>query len=279
MALHESTPSGGVGPQAGPTGLPRKAGSEAPRPSGDGLPAAASGLSEGRRTVAEVLASAGLNSPHSYALERHACRPRMIAHRRARSLALGPCMRLQFEDRVTVGHQIQEVLHAGRIDRAEDAQHEIDAYAHLLPDGAGWTATLSIELPDAHERGRRLPHLSRAAHRLYVDVPGQPCVVAAANEDLADRHLTRPSAVHFLRFRLPAPLRAALLAGCGAALGCADDCYAWRREMPSDLLARLRSDLAPVPIPVPARRADAVVAASAFAPGPLPSSISHTASA
>ena len=156
------------------------------------------------------------------------------------------CIRDRFEDEQTVRYQIQEVLHAERVDDLDDAQHEIDTYAHLLPDGSSWKATLMIELPDAQERARELPHLNEAAHRLYIELPRHPRVFALANEDLPDRHLARPSAVHFLRFQFPAPLRIALLAGAGATLGCAHDQYAFRRLIPLATMERLRCDLASV---------------------------------
>jgi hypothetical protein len=165
----------------------------------------------------------------------------LIAHRRERSLALGPCMWLQFEDALTVQHQIQQVM---RAEPGADLQHETDTYAHLLPDGSHWKATLMIGVPDAQQRQRELPQLSQAAHRMYVELPHHPRVFAQANEDLPDRHLTRPSAVHFLRFQFPAPLRVALLAGAAATLGCAHDQYAYRRVIPLVTLERLRCDLA-----------------------------------
>lgn len=177
--------------------------------------------------------------------DRHLHKPQLIAHRRARSLALGPCMWLQFEDELTVHHQIQEVLHAeGAAAQGEALQREVDTYTHLLPDGSNWKATLLIGLPDAAKRARELPELNEAAHRLYVQLPRHPRVYAQANEDLPDRHLGRPSAVHFLRFQFPPPLRIALLAGADASVGCEHDAYAFRRVIPMVLLEQLRCDLA-----------------------------------
>ena len=49
----------------------------------------------------------------SPARERQKHRQLLIAHRRERNLALGPRMGLQFEDELTVQHQMQEVLRAG----------------------------------------------------------------------------------------------------------------------------------------------------------------------
>ena len=171
-----------------------------------------------------------------------------MAHRMARSLSLGPAMLLQFEDEATLRHQVAEVMRAERITCALAAQREFEAYAHLLPNGRRWTATLLIQLPEAQQRARWLPLLSDAAHRVFVACDGLPRALAQANEDLADRHRGRPSGVHFLRFELPGTMRAALLAGRPCVLGCAHDGYAWQRALPSPLLALLRGDLTASPV-------------------------------
>lgn len=180
-----------------------------------------------------------------YQLQRPQRRAAAIAHRRRRSLSLGPSMRLHFEDEASVRYQIQEVLRAERIVERDAVQHTIDHYAHLLGDGRQWRATLFIGLAEAARRARELPLLSEAAHQLYVGCGVLPRIVAEANEDLAGRHLGRPSAVHFLRFVLPPELREALSAGQGAVLGCAHPAYAWQRQMPAALLHSLCADLQP----------------------------------
>ncbi len=189
------------------------------------------------------ITAATLMTLQSYSLSRRVQKQKMIRHRRERSLALGPCMRLQFEDELTIRYQIQEVLHAERGASQEAMQHEIDTYAHLVPDGTNWKATLLIELPDAAERQRELPQLNEAARRVYVDVPRHGRIFALANEDQPDRHLTRLSAVHFLRFQLPESLRVALVGGATATIGCAHDQYEFRRVIPPATIERLRRDL------------------------------------
>ncbi len=177
--------------------------------------------------------------------DRHGRRQRLMAHRRQRSVSLGPCMRLQFEDALTLRHQVQEMLRAERITSADGMQQEIDTYAHLLPDGSNWKATLMIELPDAQQRRRELPLLNQAVHQVYVELPHQPRVQAQANEDQPDRHLNRLSGVHFLRFQFADAWRSALQAGSPARLGCAHPQYEFRREIPRATLDLLRRDLAP----------------------------------
>jgi hypothetical protein len=192
--------------------------------------------------------SSASSSPTSSALPhapiRHPQRRQLAAHRRSRSLALGPAMWLQFEDDLTLEHQIDEVLRAEGDTTAEARERERALYAHLRPDGRHWMATLLIGLPDADDRVRDLPMLNEAAHRLYVQVPRLPRIYAQANEDQPDRHRQRLSAVHFLRFEFPPPLRVAMLAGADASIGCAHDQYAWRRVIPLALLEQLRCDLA-----------------------------------
>lgn len=182
-----------------------------------------------------------------YQQQRPQQRAAAIAHRRARSLPLGPAMTLQFEDEASVRYQIQEVMHAEYIVDDAGVQDTIERFAHLLGDGRQWHATLFIELPDTQRRQRELPALSDAAHHVYLGCGALPRVVASANDDLADRHRGRPSAVHFLRFELPPAVRAALRGGQPAVLGCAHRAYAWQRPLPAALLQRLCADLCEAP--------------------------------
>jgi hypothetical protein len=187
---------------------------------------------------------ADLMTVQAYSLFRQDHRERLIAHRRARTLALGPAMRLQFEDELTVRYQIQEVLRAEKVSDAAEMHREIERYAHLLPDGTQWKATLLIELPDAQQRERELPLLNEAVHHLYVETARRPRVRAVANEDLPDRHRNRPSGVHFLRFTLPEGFRNALLVGQSVVVGCEHDGYTWRSKLAPQMLQQLRRDVA-----------------------------------
>ena len=186
----------------------------------------------------------------TYERYRRQHRARLIAHRRARSLMLGPSMQLQFEDEITVRYQMQEVLRAGRIVAAPEVEAEIAPYRHLLPRGGEGVATLLIEWPGAVQRQARLPLLTEAAHRIFVDIGRLPRVFASANEDLADRHLERPSAVHFLRFALPEQAHALLFSCPSVIVGCADCKYLWRRPLAPRTRNLLRNDLLPVLVPM-----------------------------
>jgi len=194
-----------------------------------------------------------LLSLQAYSGRRREQRPRMIAHRRLRTLGLGPHLRLQFEDELTVRHQIQEVLWAARAEGDDAVRDEIDTYAHLMPDGAHWKATLLIELPAAAgpaERASLLPLLHEAAFGIYLELRdarhGPLRVMASANGDLPCRHRGRPSGVHFLCFALDVAFRAALERRRQATellLGCTHPHYHWRRAVPPALLASLCADL------------------------------------
>ena len=168
-----------------------------------------------------------------------------LAQRRERTVPLGPCMRVQFENRATVRHHVERMLRVERITDPRGVQHEIDAYAHLLPDGTNWKATLFIELADPIERLRELPQLSHAVHQLHVDVPGCGRVRVSANDDLSDRHLARPSAVHFLRFQFSARQRAALHGAHAVVLGCTHPAYPFSQRLGAPTLGHLLRDFTP----------------------------------
>lgn len=179
----------------------------------------------------------------AYANCRDAIRERMIAHKRVRSVQLGPAMRLQFEDVLTVRYQIQEVLRIERSDDPGTIREEIARYAHLVPDGGCWCATLMIEEPAPEARRRVLPLLHVAVPHIHLDIGGIRRVAARANQDLPPEERDRPSAVHFLRFDLDEPARAMLFAGSTLAIGCEHEHYRWSVQVRAETLAHLMRDI------------------------------------
>jgi hypothetical protein len=160
-----------------------------------------------------------LLSLEEYARQRPAFRSRVIAHKNERTLQLGDHVTLVFEDELTIRYQIQEML---RIERTfEDAgiRDELDAYNPLVPDGSNWKATMMIEFPDETERRAWLARLIAIEDRLWVRVEGFDAVFAIADEDMARENGEKTSAVHFLRFELPAPMIRALKSGAILAIG------------------------------------------------------------
>ncbi|HEY0822818.1 MAG TPA: DUF3501 family protein [Ramlibacter sp.] len=179
----------------------------------------------------------------AYSKYRKEHKPRIIAHRRLRSVALGEHVTVQFEDETTIRYQIQEMLRIEKIFEEEGIQQEIDAYAPLVPDGGNWKATMMIEYPDINERKRELARLIGVEDRMFVEVEGHPRVYAIADEDLDRENEEKTSAVHFLRFELTPAMREAVKAGAAVKLGCDHTNYPAHVVMAPETLASLAGDL------------------------------------
>ena len=165
------------------------------------------------------LSVADLFSLERYARERSAFRTKVLEHKRARQLAVGPHTTWLFEDRLTVQYQVQEMLRAERIFEPEGIEDELSSYNPLIPDGQNWKATLLIEFPDEQERRRQLSKLKGIEDRTWVQVGGHERVYAIADEDLERENDEKTSSVHFLRFELTKPMIAALRGGAGLSAG------------------------------------------------------------
>lgn len=158
-------------------------------------------------------------SLEDYAQRRPAFRAEAIAHKRLRTVHIGPNVTLLFEDTTTIRYQIQEMLRIERTFEAAGIQDELDAYNPLIPDGANFKATQLIEYPEELERKLRLQALKGIERATWVRVDGHPKVYAIADEDLARENETKTSSVHFLRFELDAPMRRDLKAGHALGMG------------------------------------------------------------
>ncbi len=155
----------------------------------------------------------------TYARLRPEFRERVIEHKAHRRLGLGDHITLSFEDRLTMHYQVQEMLRAERLFEPADIRAELDAYNPLIPDGMNWKATLLIEYPDEGERRLALGRLRGVEHRIWMRIGTLEPVFAIADEDMDRANDTKTSAVHFLRFELPAPAIRALRAGAGVSAG------------------------------------------------------------
>ncbi len=184
-----------------------------------------------------------LMSLEAYTKWRKVHKPEIMAHRRLRSVQLGEHLNLQFESETTMRYQIQEMLRIEKIFEEEGIQQEIDAYAPLVPDGTNWKATMLIEYIDVHERKRELARLIGVEDRMFVEVEGHARVYAIADEDLDRENDEKTSAVHFVRFELTAPMRAAVQAGAAVKLGCDHTHYPAHLQVPPETLASLAGDL------------------------------------
>jgi Protein of unknown function (DUF3501) len=171
------------------------------------------------------LARGDLMSLEQYAVERPRLRSEVIAHKRLRTVQVGPNMTWCFEDTATIRYQILEMLRAERIFEGDAIQGELDSYNPLIPDGANWKVTLLLEFPDAELRRVALAKLIGVEDRCWVRVGDMQKVFAIADEDMSRENEEKTSAVHFLRFELSPAMIEALQGGTSASVGVDHDEY------------------------------------------------------
>lgn len=165
------------------------------------------------------LTPADLWTPEEYVERRTEFRRKVLAHKKDRTVRLGPNLTLLFEDRLLVQYQLQELLRAEEITDPDAIREELESYNPLLPDGGNWKATCLLRLEG--EDGQRvvLKKLRGIEDRIWVQVgPGVRCT-AIADEDLDRGAPDDSSAVHFLRFELAGEMRAMLKAGAALRFG------------------------------------------------------------
>ena len=178
-----------------------------------------------------------------YARERNAFRTRVIAHKKARTVHLGPHLTLIFEDRMTVQYQVQEMLRIERIFEPDAIDEELGTYNPLIPDGANLKATMLIEYDDVELRKRELEKLRGIEDRIELVAGTHAPVQAIADEDLDRSNETKTSAVHFLRFELSPRLVAGLREGQPLAFAVAHPHYAARGTVDPAVRKALLADL------------------------------------
>jgi uncharacterized protein DUF3501 len=189
------------------------------------------------------IAASDLMPLEQYARERPAIRARMIEHRRARRLLLGPHCSWSFEDRQTVQYQVQEMLRTERIFEPDAIAAELAAYNPLIPDGRNLKATLLIEYADPSERERALVALRGFERRCWMRVADFEPIWGIADEDLPRDNEHKTSAVHFLRFEFSAAMIASLRAGAALAAGVDHPSYQHEAHpVPPALRAQLLAD-------------------------------------
>ena len=171
------------------------------------------------------LAPQDLYSLEDYGRRRPDFRARVMAHKEARKVPIGPNATLYFEDRLTMHYQVQEMLRIERIADPEGIAAELAVYNALVPDGGNWKATFMMEYPEADERRQALARLKGVERRVWVRVAGFDPVYAIADEDLEREDETKTSSVHFMRFELTPGMRRAVKAGATIAAGIAHEHY------------------------------------------------------
>lgn len=165
------------------------------------------------------LTPSDLLSLENYARQRAEIRQRIIAHKKIRTVHVGPNTTWLFEDRELIQYQVQEMLRAERIFEQQGIQDELDAYNPLIPDGGNWKATLLIEFPDENERRAALAKLKGIEDTCWVQAEGFERVFAVADEDLERENDEKTSAVHFMRFELTPAMCHAVQSRAAIAVG------------------------------------------------------------
>ncbi len=188
----------------------------------------------------EKLSVSQLFSLEQYARRRNEFRTQVLEHKSRRRLSVGPNMTWCFEDRLTIQYQVQEMLRAEKIFEPAGISEELESYNPLIPDGSNWKATLLLEFPDSEVRREQLGLLRGVEGRCWVQVAGLQKSFAIADEDLPRENEEKTSAVHFLRFELTAPMRAALKQGAPLSAGVDHEHY---RHAVEPVDERIRSSL------------------------------------
>jgi hypothetical protein len=154
------------------------------------------------------IAAAEILNLYEYEKVREARRAAVIALKAERRVAVGRYLSFVFENRETVWFQIQEMIRAERlVDEAKIAE-EIAVYNTLLPRPGELAATMFIEIGDTERIKPVLDALLGIDTRDYVRLQvGPHPVVGVFETGHSDEELGKLSAVHFVRFPLPAAAR------------------------------------------------------------------------
>lgn len=156
----------------------------------------------------KLLTQQDVLSQEEYERQREAFRSRIIALKQRRRISVGPLITMIFENRETLRFQVQEMIRVERIVEPVKVQDELDVYNALLPSLNELSATLLIEITDEARIKEWLDAFIGLDH-------GQTVAIKAGGErafgefEGGHSHETKISAVHFVRFRPTAAMKAA----------------------------------------------------------------------
>jgi len=184
-----------------------------------------------------------LYSLEEYDRVRPEFRQKAMAHKKNRIAKVGPNATIHFEDALTMHYQVQEMLRAERIFKADEIQDELDVYNPLIPDGTNWKATFMLEYPDPEVRIQKTRELVGLEDRIYVQVGEHERVYAIANEDLERSTPDKTSTVHYLRFELTPEMIADVKKGAPVKVGVDHAKYTHETVLPDNIRASLAQDL------------------------------------
>ncbi len=148
----------------------------------------------------EPVQSSEILAFQDYEIERRSLRPRMMALKARRRVAVGEHLTFLFENRETVRYQIQEMMRIERIVDPAAIRHELDTYNELIPFRGELSASLLIEYPDERERDRRLRELLGLEQHVWIEVAG--FAPSRARFDTRQIATDRISSVQYVKFTL-----------------------------------------------------------------------------
>jgi len=147
---------------------------------------------------------------YEYEKVREDRRSAVIALKARRRVTVGRYLSFVFENRDTVWFQIQEMIRAERIVDDAKIADEVEVYNGLLPAPGELAATMFIEIADSAAIKPVLDALLGIDTRDYVRMEiGSHVVTGRFETGHSDEELGKLSAVHFVRFAVPAEARRA----------------------------------------------------------------------
>lgn len=186
---------------------------------------------------------ADLLPPAQYAAERKELRKAMVAMKKVRRVAVGPCVTFYFENFATMLQQVQEMLHIEKGGEAQIAD-ELRAYNPLVPKGAELVATVMFEIEDPDRRHALLSTLGGVEDCFVLHIGGE--AIKARPEDDLERttQAGKTSSVHFIHFDLsPTQIAAFKTPGTVATVGITHPNYGHLAMISEATRAALAEDL------------------------------------
>jgi hypothetical protein len=180
---------------------------------------------------------------------RERFRARVIAEKKRRRVLVGDRVSVLFENRDSVLLQIQEMVRTERLSREGAIEHEIATYNDLVPGDDELSCTLMVEIPEKAERDAFLVAAAGLEEHVWFSAGGEKVRARATNREGAQAG--RTTAVHYLKFALPAQQAATLRAAADGettltqvTLSIDHPAYEARAVLPVDTILALAEDLA-----------------------------------
>ena len=142
-----------------------------------------------------------------YERERDTFRQRTINLKQWRRISVGDRITLVFENRDTVLFQIHEMVRAERILAPERIREELESYNEQIPGPSELSATLLIEVTDPAMVKEVLDGLKGIDRGATVALRVGTHFLYGAFEQGRSKE-DKISAVHYVRFRVPEPVKA-----------------------------------------------------------------------